>query len=250
MSVTAMFEPTPTQLLPELSPQAEVALLARALWREGFDDHISGHISYKQTDGTLLVNPYHLRWDELRASQVARIDADGTQLDGDWAGSPALELHLQLHRARPDIVVAVHNHPRWASVWAAARRLPPVYDQTGSLLGGDVILHDEYGKPVGDADEARSVADGFGHATAALLAHHGALVVAPDVARAFVRCMSLEWRCRIAAQVETLNAGDAGMPMPSGPTQRLGDAISRAGYPGLWEAMARREVQRDPRVLT
>ena len=43
--------------------QAEVALLARALWQEGYSDHISGHISYKQSDGSLLVNPYHLRWD-------------------------------------------------------------------------------------------------------------------------------------------------------------------------------------------
>lgn len=247
----SVFEPTPEALLPELSPQAEVALLARTLWREGFDDHLSGHISYKQPDGTLLVNPFHLRWDELRASHIARIDADGNHLEGRWEASGAIQLHLALHRERPDIGVAVHNHPRWASVWAAARRLPPVYDQTSSLLDNELVLHDEYGKPVGNADEAKSVAAGFGQARAALLAHHGALVVAPDVALAYTRCMSLEWRCRIAFQVETLGAREGELaPMPPEASQRLADAISRGGYPGLWEAMARSVIDDDPCVLT
>ena len=41
--------------LPPLTPQAEVALLARMLHREGYDDHLAGHITYRQPDGTLLV---------------------------------------------------------------------------------------------------------------------------------------------------------------------------------------------------
>lgn len=46
--------------LPPLSPQAEVALLARTLFREGYDDHLAGHITSRQPDGTLLVNPWGL----------------------------------------------------------------------------------------------------------------------------------------------------------------------------------------------
>jgi ribulose-5-phosphate 4-epimerase/fuculose-1-phosphate aldolase len=48
--------------LPDISPKAEVALLARTLWREGYDDHLAGHITSKQPDGTLLCNPlvHHL----------------------------------------------------------------------------------------------------------------------------------------------------------------------------------------------
>ena len=60
------FEPSPDQILPPLTPRAELACLARALYREGYEEHIAGHISYKQPDGTLLVNPFHLRWDEVR----------------------------------------------------------------------------------------------------------------------------------------------------------------------------------------
>ena len=54
--------------LPPLTPAAELALLARILHREGYDDHLAGHITYAQPDGTLLVNPMCLTWDELRAA--------------------------------------------------------------------------------------------------------------------------------------------------------------------------------------
>lgn len=243
----APFEPTPEQLLPSLTARAELAVLARALCREGYDDHISGHISYKQPDDTLLVNPYHLRWDEVRAEHVMRIDLDGTVVDGaGWFVSTAIRLHLELHRARPDVAVAVHNHPQWGTTWAAIGRVPPVYDQTSSLVDNDIALHDDYGRPVNDVGEARSAVRSLGSGKAVLLRHHGVLVVAPDVARAFARCMSLEWRCRQAWRVE---AAGGGSEMPSEASQALAAGIDRRGYPGLFEAMARKEIQDDPSVL-
>ncbi|MEZ4331333.1 MAG: class II aldolase/adducin family protein [Myxococcota bacterium] len=242
----ATFEPTPQQLMPSLSPRAELAVLARALRREGYDEHIAGHISIKQPDGSLLVNPFHLRWDELRARHVCRIDRDGKVLEGEWFVSTAIQLHLELHRLRDDVGVAVHNHPRWGTIWAAARRVPPVHDQTSALVDDDIALHDEYGQPVADADEARAAVESLGAGKAALLGHHGVLVVARDASQAYARCMSLEWRCRMAWHVEALGGAS---PMPSAASQALARGIDRRGYPGLWEAMARQEVQLDPRVL-
>jgi L-fuculose-phosphate aldolase len=83
-------------------------------------------------------------------------------------------------------------------------------------------------------------------ATAALRAHPGVLVVGHDVGQAYARCMSLEWRCRMAWHVEA--AGGAA-PMPAEASQKLARGIDRRGYPGLWSAMARQELQLDPRVL-
>jgi L-fuculose-phosphate aldolase len=240
------FEPTPDCLLPVLSPRAELAVLARALYREGYEEHIAGHISYKQPDGTLLVNPFHLRWDEVRAKHVCRIDLDGNVLEGDWFVSTAIELHLQLHRVRDDVTVAVHNHSRWGTVWASLKRVPPVHDQTSSLVDNEIAVHDEYDRPVGDAEEALAAVESLGKAKAALLGHHGVLVVGDDVGQAYARCMSLEWRCRMAWYVEAVGGAPA---MPPESSQRLARGIDRRGYPGLWEAMARQEIQLDPRVL-
>src|SRR5205085_7412470 len=108
------------------------------------DDHLAGHISYKQPDGTFLVNPGELTWDEVTAEDVMRIDIDGNILEGRWSVTPAIVLHTELHRTRDDVVVAVHNHPRWGTIWADLHRVPPVYDQTSALLGGPLVLYDTY----------------------------------------------------------------------------------------------------------
>ena len=87
-----VFDPSPDLLLPPLSPRQELAILARALYREGYEEHIAGHISYKQPDGTLLVNPYHLRWDEVRAEHICRIDLERPAGPGHlaWFAPPRL----------------------------------------------------------------------------------------------------------------------------------------------------------------
>ena len=47
----------PFDLLPELPLEVELVLLARALWDEGYDDHLAGHITIRSDDGTLMCNP-------------------------------------------------------------------------------------------------------------------------------------------------------------------------------------------------
>jgi ribulose-5-phosphate 4-epimerase/fuculose-1-phosphate aldolase len=119
-----------------LPPNVQVALLARTLWTEGYRDNTNGHITVRDGD-TLLTNPYPLGWDEVRASDVVRIDLDGNKLEGEYDCSPAITLHLELLRARPDVRVVVHNHPEYATVWADLHRTPLVYDQTGAMLPGE-----------------------------------------------------------------------------------------------------------------
>ena len=232
--------------LPELSPRAELALLARMLHHEGYDDHLAGHITYHQPDGTLLVNPFGLPWDEVHASDVMRIDRSGTVLDGAWTVTPAIELHLALHRARGDVVVAVHNHPRWATIWADMQRVPPVYDQTSALVGGEVALFDEWRGAVSDVTQAEAAVEALGRAPMALLANHGVLVVGDSIRQAHLRSITLEWRSRQAWHVE---AAGGGVPIDAATADAFGARVDTKGFTGLLEAMMRRELRRDPTVL-
>lgn len=234
-------------LMPALTPQAEVAVLARALHDEGYDDHIAGHIAYMQPDGTFLVNPFEVPWDEVRASDIMRIDMNGDVLEGTrWSASRALRMHLALHRRRHDHIVSVHNHPRYATIWANHKRVPPVYDQTSALLDHDIAIYEEWGGLVGEWDAAEKVAAAMGDAPAALLAHHGVFVAARSINEAYIRCMALEWRCRNAWMTEALGPT---APMPREQSDVLANRINSVGYRALWEAMVRRAVRRDPTVL-
>ncbi|MEJ7585141.1 MAG: class II aldolase/adducin family protein [Acidimicrobiales bacterium] len=232
--------------LPPLSPQAELALLARMLHREGYDDHLAGHITYRQADGTLLVSPWGLTWEELRASDVMRIDHHGRVVEGPWTVTPAITLHVELHRARADAAVVVHNHPRWGTIWADLGRIPPVYDQTSAMVPGDPALYDDFAGSVDAVENATACAQALGDARMALLAHHGVLVVGRDIAQVHHRSVVLEWRCRQAWHVEALAGGP---PMDRAAFDRFSAPFDTISFPGLFEAMARRELRLDPHIL-
>jgi hypothetical protein len=48
-----------------------------------------------EDEGIDAVNPFGLTWDELRASDVMRMDADGKELDGPWTITPAITLQVE-----------------------------------------------------------------------------------------------------------------------------------------------------------
>ena len=81
----------------------------------------------------------------------------------------------------------------------------------------------------------------------ALLVNHGVLVVAADIRQAHLRAVTLGWRARQAW--EMLQAGE-GEPMPTAIAESIGDMIDGNGFPFLWEAMARRELLRQPGLDT
>ena len=243
--MTSAFVPSPNQLIPNLSGAQELVLLARTLWHEGYDDHLAGHITIKQPDGTFLCNPWFITWDELRPEQIIRIDIEGRVVEGDWPAPLGIPLHLELHKMRHDVNVALHNHPRFGTIWADTARIPQCYDQSSSLGGGTIALVDEYSAAVDSADAARAAVEAMGNADMALLANHGVFVTGSSVRAVHQRSVALEQRCRHAWYVEALGGGQ---PMPeSVMAQRVKSDGTK--FIGFWEAMVRAELRRDPTLL-
>ncbi|HEY4331469.1 MAG TPA: class II aldolase/adducin family protein [Ilumatobacteraceae bacterium] len=225
-----------------LTPRDELVLLARTLWRQGYADQLGGHITYRLDDGSMLVNPWELAWDELMPEDVLRIDLDGNLLEGRWSVPGGIPLHLALHQQRHDVKISVHNHPRWGTVWADLGRVPSIYDQSGAFVGGDVAFFDRY-STVATVAEATDAIGALGDCKMAFLAHHGVLIVATSIHQAYLRAVTLEWRCRQAYLIET--AGGA-RPMPPEAAEFTGLSDGRDRYPNmLWLAAARRELRLD-----
>lgn len=245
--VVKLFAPRPGRrpLLPELSEQAQVALMCRMLFREGWNEHIAGHITYRLPDGRILSNPWELAWDEVCASDIVTLDESGKVVEGEWNITPAIGLHMQLHQLRPDVNVVIHNHARWSGLWANMHRVPPVYDQAGAYVDGPLPLYNEYDGTFENKDKTLAAAKALGDAKWALLANHGSLVVAKDLRQAHLRVATLEWRSQRAYEVELAGGG-----VPLTQEQVAAIALPDAnGFPFLWEAMARRELRADPGVL-
>lgn len=241
------FVPNPGEraLLPALTAKAQVALMCRMLYAEGWDDHIAGHITVRQQDGTILTNPWELTWDEVTADDIVALDSAGNILDSNWNITPAIGLHLQLHEAREDVHVVVHNHPKWSGIWANLQETPPVYDQAGAYCGKELPVYNEYLGTFDDEETSLTAVEALGDHKWALLANHGALVVGRDLRQAHLRAVTLEWRSRRAYEVRM--AGGA-KPLADEVIEQV-SLPDPNGFPFLWEAMARRELRRDPEVL-
>ena len=242
------FTPTADKLAPELSAREEIVVLARALWREGYNDHLAGHITVNVGDGTLLCNPWLVTWEELRPSQVIRIDLEGRVVEGDWPAPLGIPLHLELHKQRPGVKWAVHNHPPYSTVWADMGEIPPILDQSSSLGGGELTLVNEYTGPVNDPASARAAVTQMGSATAALLCGHGVFVLGGSARAVFQRSVALEQRSHRAWCVRAAGS-TAETVLPQGFLDFMAGTDGE-GFIGFWEAAVRAELRADPDLLS
>ena len=57
-------------------------------------------------------------WEEIRPEDIIRIDLDGNVLEGRWPVPPASRSTSSCTGRAPTSTVAVHNHPRYGTIWA------------------------------------------------------------------------------------------------------------------------------------
>lgn len=170
----------------------------------------------------------------------------------DWCGSyPDRFIACQLRwladvdiAARTDVTAVVHQHPRWSTVWANVRRVPPIYDQTGAVAGDDLVLFEEYGGSVTEQQNSVAVTAALGAASMMLLADHGALVVGGSVQDVHLRAVTLESRCRQAWRVAALG-GDV-PPLAPGLVEHVRSEVAAGRRAPLWEMAIARELRLDP----
>jgi ribulose-5-phosphate 4-epimerase/fuculose-1-phosphate aldolase len=225
----------------------QLACALRILAHEGWKENLSGHITWATPDGGMWVNPWGIWWDEVCASDVIRLDADGTVVEGGWDVTPAVFLHTELHRVRTDATVIVHNHPYYATLLAAMGERPLMLHQNSCIFDGELAVVDEYGG-VDDAAAGKWLANEVGDASGILLAHHGAIVTAPTIGAACYKATTFERMCRLTYDV--LRAGRE--PVELGPGQRaeLKPALQQNTPRAYWDGAVRLLLRDEPEVLT
>ena len=232
----------------ELTGRQELACAFRILARSGFSENIAGHITWApDDDGSMWVNPWGLWWDEVATSDLCRVDADGQVLEGRWDVTPAIHIHTELHRRRPEARVVVHNHPYHVSVLAAAGVLPEIAHQTGSMFDGDLAFVQEYAGEVDTAELAASLAEQIGPSSAVILASHGVIVTGPTIREATYRAASIDRVCRLAYDLLVINRD----PLPIAAGIRVGMKKSwlERGRDVFFDGAVRQLIRTDPHVL-
>lgn len=231
----------------DLTPQQELACALRVLAKDGWRENLSGHITVATDDGGMWCNPWGIWWDEVRASDTLRLDADGRIVEGPWDVTPAVFLHTELHRARADARVVVHNHPYYATLLATMGVAPVPVHQNSCIFDGELAFVDEYGG-LEDANDGKWLAAQVGDASGILLAHHGAIVTGSTVAEACYKATTFERMCRLT--YDTLAAGRAPNPVPAGARAALKPALQQNTPLAYWDGAVRLLLRDEPEVLT
>lgn len=205
-----------------MEPRQSLVDAIRMLERAEFIDH-SGHCSARRDAGSFYINSGASVRSALTIDDIVAVDLDGGLVEG--AARPPLEFHLhaEIYRARADVNVVMHTHPRWSTLLTLVGvTFKPVYAQ-GTLLGDIPVMDSPLS--VNTKQMGERLATTLGRARAALLKAHGAVVVGDDV----VECFAL------AAYLEE-NARRQYMALQIGEPYVFSDAEQQACRQNLWSA--------------
>jgi ribulose-5-phosphate 4-epimerase/fuculose-1-phosphate aldolase len=199
----------------EWQTRVDLAACYRLCALYGWDDGIYTHISASVPGepGHYLINPFGMRFDEVRASNLVKVDSDGNPVGPMRApvNASGFRLHAAVHKARPDAACVMHlHHVAGVAVGMQEDGLLPLSPYALRFYGA-LAYHDYEGIAMTPDEQARLVHD-LGARPAMLLRNHGSLTVGRTIAEAFVLMETLDRACEVQ-----LRAQAAGVPLRQPP---------------------------------
>jgi len=229
----------------------DLACAYRLIAHLGMTDTVYTHLSVRVPGpgNFFLVNPYGLMFDEITASSLVKVDADGApaQKTG-WPVNPAgFVIHSAIHMSEPNAHCVMHTHTLAGMTVAAQQGGLLPLNQISMEFIGEVAMHDYEGVADDDnlSERARLVRD-LGTKPCMILRNHGLLTVGRTVAEAFYFMYYLEQACRIQVAAQS-----TGVPLaiPSEQTQQRTKAqFTRDETHGwlVWQAFRRKMDREQP----
>ncbi|KAF7962050.1 hypothetical protein AWV80_26095 [Cupriavidus sp. UYMU48A] len=174
----------------------------------GWDYLIFGHITVRVPgpEGHFLINPFGLRFDEVTASNLVKIDAQANIVEeSKYPVNPAgFFIHSAIHQARPDAHCVMHTHTTAGMALAATETEVLPLDFAGCAAYGRVGYHDFAGVHADESDSA-ALLNSLGDKNYLVLRNHGLLTCGETLARAFQRLYWLETACQVQVAAHAMN---------------------------------------------
>ena len=211
--MSAVLAPKPSMDAAEWALRVQLAAAYRVADHLGWSELIYTHISMRVPgpEHHFLINPYGLRFDEVTASSLVKIDADGNPVAESryTANKAGFIIHSAIHMARPDAQCVWHMHTlAGMAVSAQEEGLLPTHMYSHNFWNR-LSYHDFEG-PSMRLDERERLVRSFGSKNQALiLRNHGLLTVGRTIPEAFIRF----WRLNRAAEIQ-LAAQSAKLRLP------------------------------------
>ncbi len=151
-----------------------------------------GNLSiYNREKELMCISPSGIDYFKITPEDVVVLDLDGNKVDGTKEPSSEFEMHRIFYANRDDINAMIHTHTMYSTTIACLNwSLPPVHYML-ALAGKDVRCA-QYAT-YGTQELADNAFEGMRDRNAVLLANHGLLVGAKDIANAFNTTEEVEY---------------------------------------------------------
>jgi ribulose-5-phosphate 4-epimerase/fuculose-1-phosphate aldolase len=249
MAKTVMTMP-PRMSTEEWQTRLDLAACYRLVDLFGWSDLVNTRITARvpgQHD-QFLINPYGLLFDEITASSLVKIDAEGNKVDPSESdiNSGGFAIPSTIHMARPEVACVLHTHSIAGCAVSMQRDGLLPLNQHALQIIGDIAYHDYEGAGRSAEERARLLAD-LNDRHILVLRNHGLLIVGRSIAGAFIATYRMERAC--AMQLAFQQSGAAFHPI----TDEVVSAASNRPTGGRnepakfeWPALLRKLDRIDP----
>jgi 3-dehydro-4-phosphotetronate decarboxylase len=179
--------------------RSEIVRLSRSLFERRFTVGSSGNISVRLEDG-LIITPTNSSLGFLEPVRLSKLDRTGKHISGDLP-SKEVFLHQAFYETRPQTGAVVHLHSTYATALSCLPDVDP--DDAVPALTPYVVMRVgkvkliPYLRP-GDPALGDRIRQLGGRHAAVLLANHGPVVAAKDLASAVSAIEELEETAKLA----------------------------------------------------
>ena len=229
----------------EWQARIDLAALYRLVALYGWDDLVFTHISARVPgeDNHFLLNPYGLLFEEIKASDLVKIDLDGNIVSKTehFINAAGFTIHSAVHGNGQHNHAVIHTHSNdGVAVSAQEHGLLPI-SQTAMVIRNECAYHDYEGIAL-NHDERDRLLDDLGDKHCMILRNHGLLATGATCADAWLRLFFLERACTM--QIKALSGGSKLNMVPDNVVELVTDQGQMASEQGIgnlaWPALMRK----------
>ncbi len=193
----------------EWDARVKLAAAYRIFDRLGWTELIYNHLSLRVPGepGRLLLNPFGLHYSEICASNLIKVDAQGSILgESRWPINPAgFTFHGAIHATQPDAHCVMHVHTTPTMAVCCLEEGLSFTNFYAAQLYGKVAYHAFEGITVRAEEGARILASAGGKPVL-LLRNHGPVVIGQTLAQAFALMWTLQRACEVQLASTSMGA--------------------------------------------
>ena len=175
----------------------------KKLVEAGLTKGTGGNLSvFDRANGRVAITPSGIDFFDIQAEDIVIMDVEGNVLEGNRVPSSEWAMHVMPYKYRDDIDAVVHAHTMYATVLSCLRQDLPATHYMIAVAGENVRVADY--ASFGTMELAENAFHAMKDRKAVILANHGLLAGAKDLANAFNIIEEVEYCAELYTKAKSI----------------------------------------------